>query len=66
MSQELAPGMLVRNPRAPDWGVGQIQSVIGSRVTVNFENMGKQLIDVEHATLVIVGRDRGEAPGMNR
>jgi hypothetical protein len=34
----LTPGMFVRNPAAPDWGVGQVQSVIGGRVTVNFEH----------------------------
>jgi hypothetical protein len=50
----LAPGMLVRNPEAPDWGLGQVQSVIGTRVTVNFENQGKQLIDIAHARLDVV------------
>lgn len=52
--QHLAPGQLVRLPEAPDWGIGQIQSVIGNRVTVNFEHQGKQLIDVTHATLEVV------------
>ncbi|MFE0753267.1 DUF3553 domain-containing protein [Inquilinus sp. NPDC058860] len=41
----LAPGMWVRHPDQPDWGPGQVQSVIGSRITVNFENRGKVLID---------------------
>ncbi|MGB3556662.1 MAG: DUF3553 domain-containing protein [Jannaschia sp.] len=41
----LEPGMLVRHPDAPDWGLGQVQSNIGAKVTVNFENMGKQVID---------------------
>ncbi len=54
MTQHLAPGQLVRNPNAPDWGVGQIQSVIGDRVTVNFEHQGKQLIDLGRATLEVV------------
>lgn len=49
--QELAPGILVRNPDVPEWGIGQVQSVIGTRVTVNFENAGKQLIDIANATL---------------
>ena len=49
--QELAPGVLVHNPDAPDWGVGQVQSVIGTRVTVNFEHAGKQLVDIARATL---------------
>ncbi|UYN97955.1 MAG: DUF3553 domain-containing protein [Enhydrobacter sp.] len=41
----LAPGDFVRHPGRPDWGLGQIQSIIGHRVTVNFENAGKLLID---------------------
>ena len=54
MTQHLAPGQIVRNPNAPDWGLGQVQSVIGHRATVNFENQGKQLIDLNHATLEVV------------
>jgi hypothetical protein len=41
----LAPGDFVRHPSQPDWGLGQIQSMIGHRITVNFENAGKVLID---------------------
>jgi len=41
----LVPGMLVGHPDRPDWGLGQVQSVIGHRVTVNFENAGKLVID---------------------
>lgn len=41
----LAPGMLVRHPGRPDWGVGQVQSRIGERITVSFENTGKIVID---------------------
>ncbi|MEM9796452.1 MAG: DUF3553 domain-containing protein [Pseudomonadota bacterium] len=41
----LEPGSLVRHPDAPDWGLGQVQSVIDGRITVNFENAGKQVID---------------------
>ena len=41
----LEPGMLVRHPAQPDWGVGQVQSRIGARVTVNFEDAGKIVID---------------------
>ncbi|MGE0652639.1 MAG: DUF3553 domain-containing protein [Alphaproteobacteria bacterium] len=40
------PGDFVRHPQCPDWGIGQVQSVDGQRVTVNFENAGKQLINV--------------------
>ena len=45
MQQYLEPGMLVRHPDRPDWGLGQVQSVIGDRITVNFEHAGKVVID---------------------
>jgi hypothetical protein len=41
----LSPGDFVRHPERPDWGLGQIQSMIGHRITVNFENAGKLVID---------------------
>ncbi|MCW5735363.1 MAG: DUF3553 domain-containing protein [Enhydrobacter sp.] len=41
----LSPGDFVRHLGRPDWGLGQIQSMIGTRITVNFENAGKLLID---------------------
>ena len=41
----LSPGVFVRHPGQPDWGLGQVQSMIGHRITVNFENAGKLVID---------------------
>lgn len=41
----LSPGDFVRHPGRPDWGLGQVQSMIGHRITVNFENVGKLVID---------------------
>ncbi len=41
----LTPGMLVRHPEHPDWGVGQVQSNIDGKVTVNFRSEGKMVID---------------------
>ena len=41
----LTPGMLVRHPNQPDWGVGQVQSNVDGRVTVNFRDEGKVVID---------------------
>ncbi len=41
----LSPGDFVRHPARDDWGLGQIQSMIGHRITVNFENAGKVVID---------------------
>ncbi len=48
----LEPGMLVTNPDQPDWGVGQVQSNIGGRVTVNFREEGKVVIDGNRVTLI--------------
>jgi len=50
----LAPGMFVRHPLCPEWGTGQVQSVIGGRITVMFEHAGKVLIDGNRVELVLV------------
>jgi hypothetical protein len=47
----LEPGMFVRHPGQPDWGMGQVQSSIGTRITVNFEQAGKVVIDARHVEL---------------
>jgi FKBP-type peptidyl-prolyl cis-trans isomerase 2 len=47
----LAPGEWVRLASAPEWGVGQVQSVAGVRVTVNFEHAGKRLVMADVAVL---------------
>ncbi len=52
MNALLEPGMIVRNPAAPDWGLGQVQSNIDGKVTVNFEHRGKVVIDSRHVTLL--------------
>ena len=39
------PGDYVTNPKNKDWGIGQIQSIIKDKVTVNFENVGKKVIN---------------------
>ena len=50
----LAPGMIVRHPDRPDWGEGQVQSTIGGRITVNFREAGKVVVDGAQVGLVIV------------
>ncbi len=54
ISSLLEPGMLVRHPQCPDWGLGQVQSNIAGRVTVNFEHAGKVVIDAERVDLIPV------------
>ena len=50
----IEPGQRVRHPAQPEWGVGQVQSAIGNRVTVNFENAGKVLVNVAVVALEVV------------
>lgn len=54
MNPLLAPGVLVRHPDQPDWGIGQVQSVIGPRVTVSFEERGKVLINAAAIELEVI------------
>ena len=51
------PGQRVRHPSEPGWGVGQVQSVVGYRVTVNFEHAGKLLINTALVQLELVKDD---------
>jgi hypothetical protein len=46
--------MLVSHPDRPDWGTGQVQSVIGHRITVNFPDEGKIVIDATQVPLILV------------
>lgn len=50
----LEPGQFVAHPTQPGWGLGQVQSVDGVRVTVNFEGAGKVLVNAAVVTLNIV------------
>lgn len=54
MAALLEPGTLVRHPGQPEWGLGQVQSNINNRVTVNFEHAGKRVIDLSQIDLVPV------------
>ncbi len=56
----LEPGALVRHPDRADWGLGQVQSVAGHRITVNFEETGKVTIDARQIALIYVGPDPRE------
>ncbi|WP_291726635.1 DUF3553 domain-containing protein [Leisingera sp. F5] len=50
----LAPGMFVRHPDHPEWGVGQVQSNAGGKITVNFPDQGKLVIDGARVSLITV------------
>ena len=45
-------GDFVTHPKKTDWGLGQVQSIVGMNVTVNFENAGKQMINCDVIELV--------------
>ena len=45
------PGDKVINPLNKDWGIGQVQSIIKNKVTVNFENAGKKVINSDNILL---------------
>ena len=45
MFLDYEPGDFVVNPEKRDWGMGQIQSIIKNKVTINFENVGKKVIN---------------------
>ena len=51
MQYELEPGNYVINPTQKDWGTGQIQSIIKNRATINFENAGKKVINLNNVNL---------------
>tara|TARA_B100001063_G_C16755660_1_gene552977 strand:- start:2035 stop:2214 length:180 start_codon:yes stop_codon:yes gene_type:complete len=51
MHLQFEPGDFVVNPSNKEWGIGQVQSVIRNKATVNFENFGKQVINLEFISL---------------
>jgi len=51
MILDYEPGDKVTNPNNKDWGIGQVQSVINGKVTVNFENVGKKVINTDNIEL---------------
>ena len=54
---DFEPGEYVINPKNKNWGIGQVQSIIGTKVTVNFENYGKRVINVENIRLEKVNNE---------
>ena len=51
MIYEFEPGDKVINPSNKEWGIGQVQSIIKDKITVNFENAGKKVINAENIEL---------------
>ena len=51
MILDFEPGDKVINPKNKEWGIGQVQSIIKNKVTVNFENAGKKVINSSNIML---------------
>ena len=51
MILDFEPGDKVFNPNNKGWGIGQVQSIIKDKVTVNFENAGKKVINIKNIEL---------------
>jgi len=60
MNSVLEPGMIVRHPQQLDWGLGQVQSRVGDRITVNFEHQGKVVMDGRVIGLEVVWNFEGK------
>ena len=56
MILDYEPGDKVTNPDNKDWGIGQVQSIINGKVTVNFENVGKKVINSDMIKLERVNK----------
>jgi len=56
MFLDYEPGDFVTNPNNKDWGIGQIQSIINNKITVNFENSGKKVINAKKVILEKVAK----------
>ena len=56
MFLDYEPGDFVINPNNRSWGIGQIQSIIKNKITVNFENAGKKVINSKEIILERVNK----------
>ena len=51
MILDYEPGDKVTNPQKKEWGIGQVQSIIKNKATINFQNVGKQVINLDNINL---------------
>ena len=51
MQYDIEPGNFVINPSEKSWGIGQVQSIINNKATVNFQNIGKKVINMDNVSL---------------
>ena len=58
MQYDLEPGNYVKNPTKESWGIGQIQSIIRNKATVNFQHVGKMVINLQKVNLEKVSNEQ--------
>ena len=58
MILDYEPGDKVTNPNKKEWGIGQVQSIIDDKVTVNFQNVGKKVINAKNVELIKLGKQK--------
>lgn len=58
MQYDLEPGDFVSHPEEKGWGIGQVQSIIRNRVTVNFQHSGKKVINSDNIRLEKVNNEQ--------
>ena len=51
MQYDIEPGNFVVNPSEKSWGIGQVQSIIKNKATINFQNSGKKVINLDNVKL---------------
>ena len=51
MQYDLEPGDFIRHPKERSWGIGQVQSIIKNKATVNFQESGKKVINLDNIEL---------------
>ncbi len=57
MKETFAPGDLVRAPTSPEWGLGQVLTAVGAKVTVSFRHAGKRVVMTDVVALVMARPD---------
>ena len=55
---DFEPGDKVINPVNKGWGIGQVQSIINNKATINFQNAGKQVINLDNVTLERINHEQ--------
>ena len=58
MQYDLEPGNFVINPSEKGWGIGQVQSIIKNKATINFQNVGKQVINLDNINFEKIHNER--------